>query len=238
MSSTMNPGRRAGLLYLIMGLPAPFALIYVPGLLMVHGNAAATAQHIAANQNLLRLAITGQLFSQILFIFTVLALYDLLKGVDPRHASLMKILVLISIPIALLNEVNAIAALELVRNADLLSAFASPQRDALATLFLKLHSEGFSVTQIFWGLWLFPLGLLVYRSGFIPRILGALLIVNSFAYPLETLTFLFQPRWGHAVGQWMLLPQLGELWFILWLLIKGAVPRNNALPPSSSSPVP
>lgn len=224
---SMNPGRRAGLLYLIMGLPAPFALLYVPGLLMVHGNAAATAHNIGANQNLLRLAITGQLVSQTVFIFTVLALYDLLKGVDPWHASLMKILVLVSIPMAFLNEVNAIAALELVRNADLLSAFAGPQRDALAMLFLKLHGEGLSVTQIFWGLWLFPLGLLVYRSGFIPRILGVLLIVNSFAYPVETLTFLFQPRSGHAVSQWMLLPQLGELWFILWLLIKGAVPKST-----------
>src|SRR5260221_717251 len=79
----------------------------------------------------------------------------------------------------------------------------------------------------------FALLLLVYRSGFIPRILGVLLIVNAFAYPLETLTFLFQPRWGHAVSQWMLLPQFGELWFILWLLIKGAVPKSTT---SSSSP--
>jgi len=226
MSSARNPGRRAGLLYLIMGLPAPFALLYVPGLLMVHGNAAATAHNIAANQTLLRLAIVGQLLSQTLFIFTVLALYNLLKGVDSWLASLMRILVLVSVPIAFLNEVNAIAALELARNADLLSAFPGPQRDALAMLFLKLRGEGLGVVQIFWGLWLFPLGLLVYRSGFIPRIFGALLIVNSFAYPAETLTFLFRPQWGHAVSQWMLLPQLGELWFILWLLIKGAIPKN------------
>jgi hypothetical protein len=89
-----------------------------------------------------------------------LALYDLLKGVNRRHASLRVILIALSIPIAFLNELNSFAALVLVRGADFLSTFDKPQRDALAMLFLHLHGRGIVVAEIFWGLWLFPLALL------------------------------------------------------------------------------
>jgi hypothetical protein len=230
MSSTRNPGRVAGLLYLLMGLPAPFALIYLPGKLIVHGNATATANNIAASETLVRLGIAGQLISQILFIFVVRALYDLFKGVNQRRASLMLILVLVSVPIALVNEVNSIAALLLARGADFVSALEKPQRDVLAMLFLNLHGGGIAVAQIFWGLWLFPLGLLVYRSGFIPRILGVLLIVNGFVYPVLSFTYFLMPQYRPAVARYVTLPELGELWFILWLLIKGAIPKPIAFP--------
>jgi hypothetical protein len=171
MSFTKNPGRFAGLLYLLASIPGVFALIYVPSKLIVHGNATATAHNIAASETLFRLGIATDLICQAGFIFVALALYDLLKGVNQRHASVMVILIVVSIPIAFLNELNAIAALFLVRGADFLSLFDEPQRDALAMLFLNLHGHGFDVAGIFWGLWLFPLGLLVYRSGFLPRIL-------------------------------------------------------------------
>src|SRR3979409_1235778 len=172
MTSTRNPGRFAGLLYVLMSIPGFFALIYVPSKLIVHGNATATASNIAAHETLFRLGIACNLIGQAGFIFVALALYDLPKGVNQRHAVLMVTLILVAIPIALLNELNAIAALVLVRGADFLSVFDKPQRDALAMLFLNLHSYGFDVAAIFWGLWLFPLGLLVYRSGFFPRILA------------------------------------------------------------------
>jgi Domain of unknown function (DUF4386) len=93
-----------------------------------------------------------------------LALYDLFKGVNRRHASLMVILIVVSIPIAFLNEVNTFAALALVRGADFLSIFDKPQREGLAMLFLNLHGRGFVVCEMFWGLWLFPLALLIYKS--------------------------------------------------------------------------
>src|SRR5216683_7587393 len=178
MSSTRNPGRFAGLLYVLFSIPGFFAMGYVPSKLIVHGNAAATASNIAASETLFRLGIAGQLICQAGFIFVALALYDLLKGVNQRHASLMVLLIVVSVPIAFLNELNSIAALVLVRGADFLSIFEKPQRDALAMLFLNLRSYGFDVAAIFWGLWLFPLGLLVYRSGFLPRMLGVLLMVN------------------------------------------------------------
>src|SRR5713101_6877834 len=164
MGTTENPGRFAGLLYVGLSIIAFFAMAYVPSKVIVHGNATATANNIAANETLFRLGIAGQLIGQAGFIFVALALYDLLKWVNRRHASLMVLLIVVSVPIAFLNELNSMAALVLVRGADFLSIFDKPQRDALAMLFLNLHHHGFVVAEIFWGLWLFPLALLVYRS--------------------------------------------------------------------------
>jgi hypothetical protein len=115
MSSTKNPGRFAGLLYVLMSIVGFFAVAYVPSKLIVHGNATATANNITASETLFRLGIAGELIGQAGFIFVALALYDLLKGVSRRHASLMVTLIVVSIPIAFLNELNSIAALVLVR---------------------------------------------------------------------------------------------------------------------------
>ena len=169
MSLTKNPGRFAGLLYIVASILAIFALLYVPSKLIVHGNPTATADNIASSETLFRLGIAADLIGQALFIFVALALYDLLKGVNQRHALLMLTLILVSIPIAFLNEVNSLAVLTLVRGADFQALFEKPQRDTLAMLFLNLHGYGFDVAGIFWGFWLFPLGLLVYQSGFLPR---------------------------------------------------------------------
>jgi len=235
MSSLKNRGRFAGLLYVLMSIPGFFALIYVPSKLIVHGNATATTNNIAASETLFRLGIACNLICQAGFIFVALALYDLLKGVNQRHASLMVTLIVVSIPIAFLNELNAIATLVLVRGADFLSIFEKPQRDALAMLFLNLHSYGFDVAGIFWGLWLFPLGLLVYGSGFLPRILGVLLILNGFTYPVNSLTSLLVPQYEQIVSQWMMPLSFGELLFMLWLLIKGANPKPLAGSASSAA---
>jgi hypothetical protein len=117
-----------------------------------------------------------------------LALYDLLKGVNRRYASLMVTLVVASIPIAFLNELNSIAALVLVRGADFLSIFEKPQRDALAMLFLNLHFQGLVVDEIFFGLWLLPLALLVYGSRLLPRFLGVWLAIDGLAWVILSLT--------------------------------------------------
>ena len=127
-----------------------------------------------------------------------------------------------------LNELNAIAALILVRGADFLSIFDKAQRDALAMLFLNLHSHGFGITGIFWGLWLVPLGLLVYRSGFLPRVLGVLLMANCFSYVVNSFTYLILPQYAAIVGRWMMPLGFGELLFMFWLLIMGAKPKQLA----------
>jgi hypothetical protein len=208
---------------------------YVPSKLMVHGNAAATAGNIAASERLFRLGIAGELIVQAAFIFVALALYDLLKGVNRRHAALMLGLIVVSIPVAFLNELNAIAALILVRGADFLSIFEKEQRDALAMLFLDLHGYGFDLAGIFWGLWLFPLGLLVYRSGFFPRILGVLLMLNCFTYPVNSFMSLLLPRYADIVSRWMMPLSFGELVFMFCLLIMGAKPKPLATQASSAA---
>ena len=228
MSFTKDPGRFAGLLYLLASLPGFFALLYVPSKIFVRGNATATANNIAAHEMLFRLGIAADLICQALFIFVALALYHLLKGVNHRHALLMLTLILVAIPIAFVNEVNSVAALVLARGADFLSVFDKPQRDALARLFLDLRGGGFDVAGIFWGLWLFPLGLLVYRSGFLPRILGVLLMIACWAYLANSFTSLVLPRYEGIVNRWISPLQLAEVVFMLWLLIKGARPRAMA----------
>jgi hypothetical protein len=228
MSFTKDPGRLAGLLYLLASIPGFFALLYVPSKIFVHGNATATANNIAAHEMLFRLGIAADLIGQALFIFVALALYYLLKGVNPRHALLMLTLILVAIPIAFVNELNSIAALVLAHGADFLSVFDKPQRDALARLFLDLRGGGFDVAGIFWGLWLFPLGLLVYRSGFLPRILGVLLMIACWAYLANSFTSLVLPRYEALVNRWISPLQLAEMVFMLWLLIKGARPRAMA----------
>ena len=225
---TKNPGRFAGLIYVLVSIPGFFALIYVPGKLIVHGNATATSANIAAHETLFRLGITSNIICQILFMGVALLLYDLLKGVNRRQAAVMLTLIVLPVPIALLNELNAVAALTLVRGADFLAIFDKPQRDAMAMFFLNLHSRGFDIAGIFWGLWLFPLGLLVYRSGFIPRILGVLLIANSFTYPINSFTSLVLPQYEAIVSRWTMPLTFGELIFMFWLLIMGAKPKVDA----------
>ena len=230
MSLTKNPGRFAGLLYLLGSIPGWFGLAYVPSKLIVYGNATATANNITASETLFRIGIAADLICQTLFIFVALALYDLLKGVNKRHAVLIVILFAVSVPIAFLNELNSIAALVLVRGADFLSPFDKPQRDALAMLFLNLRHGGVELAGIFWGLWLFPIGMLLYRLGLLPRILGVLLMGACFAYLANSFTWLVLPRYEDVVNRWVNPLQGAELLLILWLLIKGPKPKPQASP--------
>src|SRR5437868_7453272 len=224
MNPTKNPGRFAGLLYLFMSIIGFFALGYVPNKLIVHANTAATSSNISAHEALFRLGIASELIGQAGFIFVALALYDLLKGVNRRHASLMVTLIVVSIPIAFVNELNSIAALILVRGADFLSIVEKSQRDALAMLFLNLHHHGFVVAEIFWGLWLFPLGLLVYRSRFLPRFLGVWLALAGCAWIILSLTGILLPQYQDKVDTYSQPAFFGEIAFMLWLAIKGAKP--------------
>src|SRR6266487_2458141 len=235
MNSTKNPGRFAGLLYPLMSIIGFFAIAYVPGKLIVRGNATATASNISASETLFRLGIAGELIGQAGFIFVALALYDLLKGVSRRHASLMVTLIVVSIPIAFANELNSIAALVLVRGADFLSIFEKPQREALAMLFLNLHHHGFVVAELFWGLWLFPLGLLVYRSRFLSRFLGVWLALAGFAWVILSLTGILLPQYQDKVFTFTQPAFFGELAFMFWLLIKGAKPPALDATASSSA---
>jgi Domain of unknown function (DUF4386) len=219
--------RVAGGWYLLLAIAGIFAYQYVPSLI-VSGNAAATANSFMASATIVRIGIVAELTEAVLSIFLVRALYRLLSGVNNSHASLMVTLVLVAVPIDFVVALNEIAALTLYSGASFLSVFGKPQLDAFALLLLNVHAQGLYVVSVFWGLWLFPFGLLVFRSGFIPRILGVLLVINGFAYLAIALVSLLLPTYSSGVSQALVLPEaLGELSIMLWLLIKGVKARHE-----------
>lgn len=215
-ASINRTARLAGGLYLALMPFGFFGIIYVPSVLLVPGDAATTSRNIMASEWLFRSGTVSHLIGQIIFIFLVLALYRLLKPVNKDHAVLMVVLVLLGIPIAFLNEVNHLAALRLLSSADD-GAFTSTQLHAQAMLFLDMRRSGIFVTQVFWGLWLVPLGFLVFRSGFLPKLLGTLLVIAGAGYLIDSGTQLLFPGVA-TIGQFTF---IGELLFPLWLLIKG-----------------
>jgi Domain of unknown function (DUF4386) len=222
MNSTKKTARIAGTLYLVNGLTGFFGIVYVPSRLVVSGNMAATAQNILASERLFRLGIASELICAVEFIFLLWVLYRLLGGVNRTHASLMLILGLAFVPLMCLNVLNEIAALALLRGGDFLSALGQPQREAMAMLFLDMHRYGYVIGWIF-GPWLFFFGLLVFKSGFLPRIIGVLLIAACFGYLADSLTPLLLPSYASLVGRIANIPlTLGEPAIILWLLIRGA----------------
>jgi len=224
MTSLSKNARVAGLFYLTL-MTAPLRLIYIPNKLFVHGDATATANNIAAHETLFRLGILSDLFTATMVIFLTLALYRLFEGVDEGLARLVVILgALMVTPISFLNTINDAAALVLVRGADFLTVFDKLQRDALAMLFLRLHGHGVLVNEVFWGLW--PFGLLVYRSRFLPRILGVWLMLNCFAYLAESVTGKLWPQYESTVSNWAFPVMFGELAIMLWLIIMGAKERQ------------
>ena len=235
MHPTKKAARIAGFIYLSMVFVAPFCLLYIPSKLIVHGNAAATADNILAHETLFRLSIFGDLIAQVIFICLAIALYRLLQSVNRTWALLLVGFVLVSAAVSFLNVLNNIAALILFRGGEFLTVFDKPQRDALAMLFLRLYNHGQLTSELFWGLWLFPFGLLVYRSSFIPRFLGVWLILNGFGYVALSAIALFFHDYYQAAFVYFQPVLFGELAIMLWLLIKGAkVPASSVV----SAPVP
>jgi hypothetical protein len=228
MNLLKRNARIAGLLYLTL-MTAPLRLLYIPSKLFVPGDASATARNIAAHQTLFRIGILSDLFTATMTIFLTLALFRLFKGVNEGWARLLVILgALMVTPIYFVNTINDAAALLLARGADFLMVFEQPQRDALVVLFLRMHHQGVLANQIFWGLWLLPFGLLVYKSGFIPRILGIWLTLNCFAYLATSVTGILWPQYEHRISNWLFPVMFGELAVMLWLIVIGAKERKPA----------
>ncbi len=226
MSSTRNPGRVAGFWYLLLIVIGPLRLIYIPSKLFVPGNATATVNNIAAHQWLFRFGIMGDLVCGVILIFLVMAFYRLFKGVDQNLAVL--VVIFGGVMPALINFVSVVSdagALMVVRGAEFLSVFDKPQRDALAMLFLRLRHHQNTAAEILWGVWLFPLAVLVYRSRFLPRFLGVWLAIGGFAYVILSLTGELLPQYQEKVFTYSQPAFFGELALMLWLVIKGAKPQ-------------
>jgi len=233
MRVTHNPGRVAGLWYLLLIVTGPLFLIYIPSKLFVEGNAAATVNNIAAHEWLFRVGIVDELVGGVLLIFLVLALYRLFKGLDQYLAVLVVIFGgLMPAIIYFVDVVNDAGVLIVARSGTgFLAVFDKPQRDALALLFLRLHAFQVTATMLLAGVWLFPLALLVYRSRFLPRFLGIWLAIAGCGYVVLFFTGMLLPEYQDKVFRICQPAFLGEIAFMLWLVVKGAKP--TALTPAA-----
>jgi hypothetical protein len=186
---------------------------FVGSRLVVRGDVVATSRSLVASESLFRLGLVSGLIMMIAYLFYALLLHGLLRPVNRSHAMTMVALVVASVPIYMLNQVNQLAALLL----------AADQQYSQVRLFLELHRFGNLTAGIFFGLWLFPLGLLVFQSGYFPRLLGILLMVGSLGYLVLFVQAFFFPGSERALwtNPFLVVTHFSELAMMLWLLIRG-----------------
>ena len=223
MTSLSRTARIAGFLYLALAVLGPFLLFYVPGTLTVQGDAAATTQNITTHETLLRLGITADVVGGVLCLAVAFALYQLFESVDVKLAWLVVILGgVLTCAVYFLNSLNWFAALVLVQGDSIARPFVGPQRDELVMLFMRLHHYGIVVSLVLAGLWLLPLGTLVIKSGFIPKFLGWWLLLAGVSWLAQSLAPILSPQYAEIVSNVGFVPDLGEVAFLLWLVVMGA----------------
>lgn len=223
MNSTKKTARLAGLLWILVGVTTGFSLGYVRSTLIVFADAAATATNIVASESLFRAAIVSSILTQIFLLFLGLTLFRLFKRTYKTLATVILTSVLVAVAIGVVNSLNSIGAVTVLTNPDYLKAFQPNQINVLAMTFLRLNNFGIGLLEIFTAVFLFSLGLLIIRSGYLPRVLGILLIIGACAFPINTLTKILIPQFHPALFTQltMLLNAFGPLATMLWLLIKG-----------------
>lgn len=225
METNLTPikktARTAGVLYFIWVMTACYSLMYVVPKTITQGDALSTANKMRSHEFLFYTGIANDVFSSAICVFMVLALYRLLRHVNESYARLMVTLLILTIPVAFISDAFSIAAINMFKG-EVLKTFELSQRQDFGMLFLKMNDYGSIIVEMFWGLWLLPFGLLVYKSGFIPRILGIFLILNGITYIIHCLTHLLLPGYQTLVFQFsMPFWILGEISITLWLLNKG-----------------
>ena len=227
MEEKLNPNKKtariAGVLYLILAVCSGFAFI-VHSNLIVPDDASKTISNITNSEMLFRISLMSDLIGQIFFVLTVLILYKLLQTVNKNQALVMLALALIPVPIASINIVSQFTMLQLLNGTDL--SFSLNQLHSQTMFFLDLHNYGVFVAQIFWGLWLFPLGYLIFKSGYVPKIIGILLIVAGSGYLIDSLGRLLSANYNLSIARFTF---VGELILIFWLLIKGVKNHQAAV---------
>lgn len=221
MNSINKTARMAGFLYFMYIVTTIVADVFLRSKLIVFGDAAATARNIAASEGQFRIGITGDLVSAVLFLLAAWALYGLLKPVHKDLALLFVLLNLGGVAVYSINLLNQFAAVLLLSGADYLKVFQADQLQALAMFFLNLHHNGYWLAQIFFGAWLFPLGYLVFKSGFLPRILGMVIMVHFVGWLMTFFQFFLFPSFGAITYLTYPLGFISEFGLTLCLLIKG-----------------
>ncbi|MCD0465800.1 DUF4386 domain-containing protein [Flavobacterium sp. ENC] len=221
MESAKKTARIAGLLYLIIAITGAFGIMYVPTKLFVSDDINLTAKNILDNELLFRFGIFSNLICQTVFVFLALTLYNLFKNVNGHLARTLVALVIVGVPIAFFIIFNEYYIL-LILKENFMNNFPSIQQNALAMLSLKMYGNGNVIIGIFWGLWLIPFGQLSYQSGFIPKILGVLLILGGLCYLIDTTAFILFTEYHSITGILVgITSATAEFAMVGWLLIKG-----------------
>ena len=219
MNSERRLARIAGSLYLVVAVLGGFAELYVRDRLIDLADPAATAANIRDSATLFRAGFAADLVQATFFLFTAMALYLLLRHVNEMVARAMVVFVAVSVGIISLNLLNQFTALQVATGE---YGFVGAGSDALTGLFAGMHHDGYLIAQIFFGLWLAPLGYLVIRSGWFPKAIGVLLIVGCFGYLADTFARFLAPGVADTIEAFVVVPAaIGELSFVVWLLVKG-----------------
>jgi hypothetical protein len=231
MTSNRKTARISGLLYLMVVLTGIFSLMYVPNKLIVWDNATTTLNNIVSNQTLFRLGIVSGLTCYTFFLFLPLILYKLLKPVNDNYAKLMVLLAVISVPIYFINVQNQFTILSLVIDSKYLNDFTTEQIKSMVMLYLDQYENGMRIIHIFSGLWLFPFGYLVFKSGFLPKFLGILLMLGCFGYLINFIGNTLVTNYSEmGIESYIQLPaSVGEIGICLWFLIMGAKENKEAM---------
>lgn len=208
--------RLAGSLYLCLVPLGIVSFVYVPLVVQVPGDPAATTRNILASEWLFRIGIVSHLISQVVVVFLVFALYQLMRPVKANRAVVMSLLALLCVPISLLTEVYALGALHALGSSSD-AAFTPVQLQAQAMQLLEMRRDGVLIAQVFWGLWMLPLAGLVFSSRFLPRWLSVPVLIAAAGYLVDSGAHLLLPGRA-AISQFT---AAGELVLPLWLLIKG-----------------
>ncbi|MBT8378985.1 MAG: DUF4386 domain-containing protein [Ignavibacteria bacterium] len=228
-SSLKNTARIAGLLYLLLVISGVFGIMYIPSQIIIPGDSVTTAKNIISNELLFRTGVLNDIISNTIFLFLVLVLYRLFKQVNENQAKLMFALVIVQIPAVFMMEAFNITSLMILKG-EVLQTFEPSQRQDLAMLFLKINDYGTLPLEMFWGLWLLPFGLLVYKSEFVPRIFGILLLIAGIAYMIASTIGILFPNYSSFVKYpTLLIVAIGEISITLWLLIKGVKTQKQKI---------
>jgi len=217
--------RVAGFLYLLFAVIGWFGLMYAPDAIIKTGDATGTVHNILTHQTLMRLWMVAEMVGIVIGLAVTFALYRLFQDVDRTLAILLVIVGgILPVPFYFINAANSAMALLLANGSTYLAAFSEPQRAALAMLFLRLHHYDLMTSFLFAGLWLFPFGMLVYKSGFLPKILGVWLLINGLPYLAYTFVDFLAPQYYDTLTNVTSPLLFGEIAIMLWQLIMGARP--------------
>ena len=218
--------RLTGALYLLLVPLGVFGIIYIQEFLLVIGDTPQSIENILANETMYRWSILSAFTIQVIQMLVAIAMYVLFKPYNRLAASLIVFFTIVAVPIAMLNELNHVAALMILKSEALMNSFTIEQINAWVQLLLDLHSDGLMVAHVFWGLWLIPMGYAVIKSDFIPSIIGGFLIVAGLGYMLDTVLWFAFPNIELLVSEFTF---VGEPILILWLVIMGANRRSKSV---------